>query len=249
LRRLKMRETKARQVTMLRSECRQLVNHLYQAAANQNQTFLNLNQFRIVRYETTRRAKMDNRPRIRALISPRMNMSHDVVPQFALVTVRGIEIDVVDIRSHLGDLRVTDIQSEFLLTFGQRNPKPPPCGMLFLSRPDRGHFSRGISRDERVFVDVVGHNVSFRVLRWRAVGVSPPVQCRPGDHTPDCPAVKESTKTHHDFHRRSLREKRQSGMSHNRDLGEQEDSTALNRGGSRINCDLELANSEPAASH
>ena len=127
LSRLEVREAQARQIALLRSKGGQLVDNLYQAATNQNQAFFNLNQFRIVRDETTRRAEMYNRPRIRTLVAPRMDMSHDVVPQLAFVTVCGVEIDVVNVRPHFRELRVGDVQSEFLLRFGQRNPEPPPC--------------------------------------------------------------------------------------------------------------------------
>ena len=45
---LKVSKTQARQVAVLRSKCRQLVDDLNQAATDQIQTFLDLNQFRVV---------------------------------------------------------------------------------------------------------------------------------------------------------------------------------------------------------
>ena len=105
---------------------------------------------------------MHNGPSVRTLIAPGMHMSHHVVPQFAFVPVCRVEVDVINVGSHLGKLGVGDVQSELLLTFGQCYPQATPCGVFFLCGPDGGHFAGGVAGDQRVFVDVVGHCFGFQ---------------------------------------------------------------------------------------
>jgi hypothetical protein len=97
-----------------------------------------------------------------------MHMSHHIMSKLAFVTIGRSKVDVIDRGSHFFELSVGDVQPQFLLTFCQRNPESPPGGVLRLSRPDGRHFPGGVSGNQRVFVDLVGHRRNL----WRRFGIA-----------------------------------------------------------------------------
>ena len=83
-------------------------------------------QVGVVGHVATGRAQVDDRPRRRGGVAEGMDVGHHVVPEPALVGARRLEVDVVDLRAQLGDLRLGDLQAELALRLGQRDPEPSP---------------------------------------------------------------------------------------------------------------------------
>ena len=77
-------------------------------------------QVRVVRHIARGRAQVQDRPRLRALIAPSVDMSHDIVAQLALVAIRGFQIEVRQAPAQLGQLRLRDRQAQLGLTLRER---------------------------------------------------------------------------------------------------------------------------------
>ena len=73
---------------------------------------------------------MNNRHGLRANVAVCVNVSHNIVAQFALILFRRVVIYVVNMRFKFGNLFVRDVETEFFLTFRKCNPEFAPGGKL-----------------------------------------------------------------------------------------------------------------------
>ena len=94
-----------------------------------------------------------------ALLAERMDMGHDIVPQVLFQGLGPLEVDVVQVRPHLGQLGVGDRQAQFLLGLGQRQPEPPPRAEPRRRAERPRHLLAGIPRDQRRLEPLVQRRV------------------------------------------------------------------------------------------
>jgi len=73
-----------------------------------------------------RGSQVDNPTCPRAGIPIGMNMGHHIVAQFLLVLTGFFNIHVIEMGTHFLQLGVADLESQFLLGFGQRQPELSP---------------------------------------------------------------------------------------------------------------------------
>ncbi len=83
--------------------------------------------------------------------------------KFSFVASGGLKVEVVLKSFELGDLRIADRKSEFLLGFGKHDPQLAPQPDPVLGAQESCHLLGCISGDERVFIDSVRHCILFLV--------------------------------------------------------------------------------------
>lgn len=81
-------------------------------------------------------------------------MRHNVVANFLFFLRRHIVVDVVDVRFHLVDLLVGDVDTQLLFGLGKRNPKFAPSAELEIGRENVLHLFACISLAKRRYVRV-----------------------------------------------------------------------------------------------
>lgn len=142
-------------------------NALQQALQRQLKRIANHHQVTIVSDIAARRSEMDDRLGFRALIGISVDVGHHVMSQFFLVGGSRFKVDVVLRRFHLGNLRFGDRQPQFFFRFRQPNPQLSPEGNPTVATPKSGHFFAGITRNERIFVQLIVRHIessSFGVV-------------------------------------------------------------------------------------
>ena len=109
---------------------------------------------------------MDNARRLGTLLSVGIDVAHHIVPHFLLPRLRHLIIDVVGVGFEFRDLLVGDIQTQFLLGLGKRNPQSAPCAEFHIGRKEVLHFLPGIAGTKRGFINVFQSIQSFiEILR------------------------------------------------------------------------------------
>ncbi len=122
LSRLQMRESKACRVALSCGKSSQRVDNTHQPVAHQLESLPQQDQIGVIGHETARSAQMDNGPRQGTLVAIGVHVRHDIMPQLTLVLLRHVKIDLVDVCAHFLQLVVANIDSQFLLGLGQRDP-------------------------------------------------------------------------------------------------------------------------------
>jgi hypothetical protein len=97
--RLQVSERQARQRSVPRRKSRQGIHHRRQPTADQRQPFAHQEQVGVVGDVTTCGAEMDDRSRLGTHIAVSVNVRHHIVPQLPLVAGRGVEVDIVNLRT------------------------------------------------------------------------------------------------------------------------------------------------------
>ena len=85
-----------------------------------------IQDIRIVAHIAACGAKVDDGARRGAEIPESEHMSHHIVTDFMLIALRGLIVDIRQMRAHLAELFVGDGQTQRLLAFGKQQPQPPP---------------------------------------------------------------------------------------------------------------------------
>ena len=99
---------------------------------------------------------MDDTTRGWRRVAERVDMRHHVVTEPFLKIRDRREVDVVEMRPHLGDRRRGNIDTQLLLTFRECEPQPAPKTISGLRRPERQHCGRCITLGKRRAVCLVG---------------------------------------------------------------------------------------------
>ena len=74
-----------------------------------------LDEIGVVAHEGAGGAQVDDAARLRTLGAVGMDVRHDVVPQNFFLRLGHLEVDVLDVRPQLLDLRLADVQSHLRL--------------------------------------------------------------------------------------------------------------------------------------
>ncbi len=143
--RLKMGEPQRRQVTVLSRECCQGVDHLHEPPRDYEEALADEQQVGVAVDELAGGPEVDDGPGLRGDLAQGVDVGHDVMVQTGLVAGRGFEIDVVQVRGKLVNLRLADIQAQLALGLGEREPQTPPCREFPLRRPDCAKLGRCVS--------------------------------------------------------------------------------------------------------
>ncbi len=84
-----------------------------------------------------------------------VQVGHEIVADAGFLPGGLVEVDVIEMGAHVGDLVIGDGQAQRFFRLGQRQPDAPPGGMLALRRKDGDHLRGGVARHQRRFVHVV----------------------------------------------------------------------------------------------
>mmetsp|Transcript_41735 Transcript_41735/g.81808 ORF Transcript_41735/g.81808 Transcript_41735/m.81808 type:complete len:366 (+) Transcript_41735:613-1710(+) len=166
LRRLKMRKPKRREILVLYGKLPHSGEHTQNFTPNDSQRLPNLKQVRVIPHVTTGGPQVNNGHGRGCRIAISVDVSHDVMSEPCLVTIGHIQVNVVDVRGHLADLFVSNVDTQFLFSGGEGQPEFAPRGKLHCRRPYVRHFLRGVSFDERMFVHpMIRHGVISNFAR------------------------------------------------------------------------------------
>jgi len=83
-----------------------------------------------------------------------VDVRHDVVPDLALLRLRHVVVDVLDVRAHLRNLRLRDVEPQLPLRLRERDPEPPPRGELHVVRKQALHLFARVTLAQRVLEPV-----------------------------------------------------------------------------------------------
>ena len=157
LRRLEVGEAEGGQRLVGVAEGGELAHQPEQFAADDLQSFAHLDELGVVGDEAAGGAEVDDRHRFRTKLAEDVNVAHDVVAQFALFGGDLVEVDVVEVLFHCGDLGVGDGQPELLLALREHEPEPPPGGVFELRAPEIAHLLACVTVGQRILIDVIVH--------------------------------------------------------------------------------------------
>ena len=95
-------------------------------------------------------------------LSEGADMGHHVVAEPAFMGIGTGEVDILQVGPQFGELgrgdARTDVivgqQAQLMLRLGQCQPEPPPGAELALRPPQLRHRPAGVTRDQRVVVNV-----------------------------------------------------------------------------------------------
>ena len=131
------------------------VHDVDQTGADQLQCGAHLDEVGVIAHEGAGGAQMDDAARLRTLRAVGMDVRHDVVAQNFFLRLGHLEVDVLDVRPQLLDLRLADVQSHLRLGLGERHPQAAPGLKLVLRREDAAHVLAGVAVYQRVHVTLV----------------------------------------------------------------------------------------------
>ena len=152
---LKMRVGKSRQGFVFLCKLTQRRNGVHKELADDEQPAAHTDDVRIVADVAARRAEVDDGLCLGAALAEGQHVRHNVVPYLVLMRGSSGIVNVVNMRAHLIELLVADIESQLLLTLGEREPQPAPSGELVVVRKLALHLLVGIAAAEGVFVKFV----------------------------------------------------------------------------------------------
>ena len=135
----------------------QRMQHGNQAPQQQTQTVTHDDQVGVVGNKRAGGTQVEERPSRRRLVAKGVDVSHDVVPEPALVAGGRGQIGIVQVGAHLRDRRLGYIQPQLPLALGQGQPKPAPEGDPAGLAPQRLHGGRRVARAQRRTPALVGH--------------------------------------------------------------------------------------------
>ena len=92
---------------------------------------------------------MEEGPRGGGLLPERVDVCHDVVPEAPLVARRHGEVGVVEMRPHLSQRAVGDVEPELAFGLREGEPEPPPQRDAVRLTPQALHRRGGVSGAER----------------------------------------------------------------------------------------------------
>ena len=152
LRRLEMGKTERGQIAVLDGEGLEARQHGHRLGEHEFKRLADQDEIRIVTHVAARGAEVDDRFGRGRHLAEGMDVRHDVVARAAFVFERHLEVDVLEVLTHLVELRLGNVQAQFPLGFGQRQPAAAPCGELLLWTPQFFHGRRGDTFGQRTDV-------------------------------------------------------------------------------------------------
>jgi hypothetical protein len=91
------------------------------------------------------------------LITECVDVGHHIVTESPLVSRSNLEIGVVQVRAHLCDGLLRDIEPQLTLCFRQRKPESPPEAYTVALTPEYLHGRRRITRPQRRPPALIAH--------------------------------------------------------------------------------------------
>ncbi len=98
-----------------------------------------------------------------SLVAEMVDVRHHVVPEATLVLRRDGEVGVVEMRAHLRQRRIRNLEPELALRFGEREPDAPPEADAVRLAPQPLHGGGGVAGAEGGAPAVVGHRYTRSV--------------------------------------------------------------------------------------
>ena len=127
---------------MLPREVGQGRDAAHQAMAHEFQRGALEDQVGVVGDESAGRTQVDEAPGGRRFVAVEVNVRHHVVAETPLVLGRAVRIDrAVGGGTELRQRSFRDVESEFALRLGKRQPQAPPRSVAALRREDCLHFA------------------------------------------------------------------------------------------------------------
>ena len=154
LRRLQVRRPERRLGAPLAREGGQRPQHVYALPAQELEAAPHQDQIGVVGDESTRRAIVNEGARGRGNIGEGVDVRHHIVSEPTLVRAHDVEVDVVDVRPHLGERVIGDRYAELLLRFGECEPELSPKRVAHPRRPQLEHGPRRVALGKRRRVPV-----------------------------------------------------------------------------------------------
>ena len=167
LRGLQVRVAERRFCLPVRRERRQRPQHADESGANELEAASHLDEVAIVGDVAARRAEMDDPAGRGRHIAERVHVCHHVVPEPALVFRHRGEVDVVQMRAHLVERGLGDVDAERTLGFREREPEPSPEPVSHLRAPEFEHGGRGVAVGQRGAILGVRHEMRKSVEKMR----------------------------------------------------------------------------------
>src|SRR5687767_6349099 len=99
---------------------------------------------------------MDERLRGRRGIAESMYVCHNVVTESLLVIGNRVEVDLVEVRAHLPNRVIRNLNAQLALRFGEGQPETAPQAVARCRGPQLEHRSGGVSLGQRRAIDA-GH--------------------------------------------------------------------------------------------
>ncbi len=153
-----MREGKRRLILLLPRKFCQSRNHVDELLPDKDHGLTHDNNIGIVTDIAARRAEVNDPLCLRALLSVRIDMAHDIVADNLLAFTGDIVIDILRVLLHFVDHLIGDpIDSEFLLRLGKSDPKFPPGAELVVFRKDELHFFACVPLRKRADIAIGVH--------------------------------------------------------------------------------------------
>ena len=153
--RLIVGQPERREVAMLLGEGSQGVNDDGQPLGDDAQRVAHDDQVGVVNDKCAGGAQVQNAAGARGDLSPSVHVGHHVVAQALLVPGGGGEINFLQGSFQFGDLAGRDLQARAPLRLGQGQPQATPGQNPTAGAEQLAYPPRGVSRDQRRFVEFV----------------------------------------------------------------------------------------------
>ena len=152
---LKVSVAKTRHVLVLGAEVGETADASCELNAQYLEAVADGNEVGIVAHVARRGTQVNDGRRARTTLGKRVHVRHDVVSQQLLLAFRLVEVDVLHVGLHLGELLVADVQAELLLRTRQVEPEAAPVGELLAIAKSGQHLVACVARHQRRLVLVV----------------------------------------------------------------------------------------------
>jgi hypothetical protein len=91
------------------------------------------------------------------LIAESVDVGHHIVAEPALVASGNLEIRIIQVRAHLHDRLLGNLEPQLALGFCQREPEPAPEADAMAFTPEYLHGGRRVPRPKRRAPAVIAH--------------------------------------------------------------------------------------------
>ena len=152
---LEMGVGKSGQCAVFLCKCRKRFNGMQQKKADAQKRLPLQNDIGVIADIAAGCAQMNDRLRQGAGIAVGVNVRHHIMADGCFIGGCLCIVDIIDMRTHLFDLRIGDRQSELLLAFRQGDPQAPPGGKLAVVGENLLHLPACVSSTQGVFVGIM----------------------------------------------------------------------------------------------
>ncbi len=158
-----MRVRERREVRVRARERGERVHAAHEPCAGQLESLAVQDQVGVVRHVGAGRAQVDDPFGGGRVLAEEVHVRHDVVTETLLQRGCPLEVERVELRAHLGERFLRDVEAELRLGFGEREPETAPDAEPTSRGEDRLHLPRRVAVRERVHVAIEGAHGGFSV--------------------------------------------------------------------------------------